>query len=597
MKRSIYLSVTAAIVVMFSSGCQKFLEKPDTTGTATAATVFSTKAGAEAALANAYRAVLSQGLWPDGGINNGSLPGISGESSYGESWMSLTKFITAGFGPSQNDGRPATSPDNLFNNFREIRKCYLIADNVGKITDLDDNGKNVMKAEMKALVAYRYLGMFIRYGGMPIVTKALASDDSLSIPRASLQETLDFITKNCDDAAAVLPSSWDASYTGRMTKGAALAIKARALLYAARPLFNSAAPYLDFGTHNNLICFGSASPQRWTDAAAAAEAAVAWAKSNGYDIINSGGAGAGAANPNAFDDYATATSTPNNREVLLAYKYDVPNDKFFEFYNAAFTNERYLIDNYGLLTNFLENYYRADGTNQTWPGVGQGNAQPFANYLSKMNEMEPRFFADNMPHTMNARNNAGNITWNYNARNNDNFGKGGNRGPSGRGKGAAITIKFYYKAGNRNWFEFPLFRMAELYLTLAECYNEAGDATKALANLNIVHNRAGLPAITETDPATLRKIIQREWAIEFYYENHRFFDARHWKLADIGNGILGGNMRELQFTITGDALVPAGYVDFYDNVVFTAYWNPKMFLLPIPQEEVDKGVIVQNPGY
>ena len=56
-------------------------------------------------------------------------------------------------------------------------------------------------------------------------------------------------------------------------------------------------------------------------------------------------------------------------------------------------------------------------------------------------------------------------------------------------------------------------------------------------------------------------------------------------------------MREMQFTITGDALVPSGYVDFYDNTVFTAYWDPKMYLLPIPQEEVDKGVVVQNPGY
>jgi len=215
-----------------------------------------------------------------------------------------------------------------------------------------------------------------------------------------------------------------------------------------------------------------------------------------------------------------------------------------------------------------------------------------------MNEMEPRFLADNMPHTMNAKNNAGNNTWFYNARNTgDNFGKGGNRGPSGRGRGAAISIKFYYKAGSRNWFEFPLFRMTEFYLSLAEAYNETGNSAKALENLNIVHNRAGLPSITETDKNLLRKIIQREWAVEFYLENHRFFDVRHWKLSDIGNGVMGGAMRELQFTITGDALVPSGYVDFYDNTVFTAYWDPKMYLLPIPQEEVDKGVVVQNPGY
>jgi hypothetical protein len=283
---------------------------------------------------------------------------------------------------------------------------------------------------------------------------------------------------------------------------------------------------------------------------------------------------------------------------LLAFKYNVQNDKLFRFYNAAFTGERYLIDNYGLLTNFLENYYKADGTNQTWPGQGITNARPFSEYQSKMLEMEPRFLADNMPHTINAKNNAGDIRWNYNANNGpDRFGKGGNRGPGGRGKGAAITTKFYYKAGDRNWFEFPIFRMPEFYLALAEAYNETGNATKALQNLNVVHNRAGLPSITETDKAQLRKIIQREWAIEFYYENRRFFDVRHWKLENIGNGIIGGPMREIQFTIPGDALLPSGYTNYYDNTVFTAFWHPKMFLLPIPQAEIDKGVLVQNPGY
>jgi hypothetical protein len=142
--------------------------------------------------------------------------------------------------------------------------------------------------------------------------------------------------------------------------------------------------------------------------------------------------------------------------------------------------------------------------------------------------------------------------------------------------------------------------MPEFYLYLAEAYNETGNSSKALDNLNIVHNRAGLPAITETDQAKLRAIIQREWAVEFYNENHRFFDVKHWKLQDIGNGIVGGNMREFQFTMvagqTNDRL-PQNLKDYYDQVTYVAYWNTKMFLEPFPQEEIDKGILVQNPGY
>ena len=99
----------------------------------------------------------------------------------------------------------------------------------------------------------------------------------------------------------------------------------------------------------------------------------------------------------------------------------------------------------------------------------------------------------------------------------------------GTDKGCAAPTKFYYNAGSRVWFEFPLFRMAEIYLNLAEAYNEYGNPTKALENLNMVHNRAGLPAVTETDRDALREIIHRERAVEFYRENLRYYDVKHWK--------------------------------------------------------------------
>lgn len=574
----------AAGLLFLATACQKeFLQKPDTTGTTTVETVFSTRVGVESALANAYRSSLGQGLWPDGSINNGTLPGISGEASYGESWMSLSIFINSGFTPAGWDSRPAQSPDNFFTNFSAIRKCFIVLENVDEAVDMDNAAKAIVKAEMKGLIAYRYLGLFIRYGGVPLVTKALESTDDLNIPRASLQSTLDHILSLANEAYTGLPDSWESKYAGRLTRGAALAIKARALTFAARPLFNSAEPYLA-SPADSVISFKSYNAQRWVDAIQANEAVLTWAGQFGYAMIDT---------DNPLDDYGTATSLPNNAEVLLAFKYNVPGDKFFRFYNPAVNGERYLIDNYGLPTNFLENYYKADGTDQQWPGAGESNARPFSDYLARMNQLEPRFLADNMPHTMDARNNAGDNTWTYRVA-----GKGGNKGPSGRGRGAAVATKFYYKAGTRNWFEFPLFRIPEFYLSLAEAYNETDNPGAALQNLNKVHERAGLPALAGTDKQALRKTIQREWAIEFFYENRRFFDVRHWKLENIGNGVLGGPVRELQFTIPGsDNLSASSYTNYYDQVVYTAYWDPKMFLLPIPQAEIDKGILVQNPGY
>lgn len=590
-----YISIGALLLGSSLTSCQKyFLEKPETTGNTTIETVFANRAGAEAAIASAYRQVLVQNLWNGRSLNNGTLAGISGETSFGETWASLQRFVTAGFAPTPFENNRAQSTDNFFDNFQTVRQCYLILENIDKASDIPANEKEHIKAEMKALIAFRYTGMMIRYGGVPIVTKSLASSDDLNIPRTSLQGTLDFILQMADEAAASLPDVWDNKYNGRLTKGIALAVKARALLYAARPLFNNATPYMSTGGNDDLVCFGTADKARWDAVVTAQEAVITWAKQFGYDIINTGG-GVNQPNTNAFDDYGTATSTPANKEVLLAYKLDEGGSKFYKFYNPTrySGNERYLTDNYGMLTNFLENYYKADGTEQQWPGTGAESALPYADYNAKMQAMEPRFKASNYAHGIDTWNNPGEFAWTYSQ-----CSSGQNH--EGRGKGAAQSTKYYYKAGSRLWFEFPIFRMPEFYLALAEAYNEAGNPAQALVNLNIVHNRAGLPSITETNETLLRKIIQREWSVEFYNEHKRFFDVRHWKLEDIGNGILGGPMREFQFTLVASGAndrLPENLLNYYDKIAYTAFWHPKMYLDPIPQEEIDKGILIQNPGY
>ena len=459
------------------------------------------------------------------------------------------------------------------------------------------------------------MGMFYRYGGLPIVRGSFSNpaDPGVFAGRASLQETLEYILELCQQAYDGLPEGdWGAADQGRMTRGAVLAIKARTLLFAARPLFNSATPYLS-GGHDDLVCFGSKSDDRWQDAIEANEAVLTWAAANNYALLNTGGAGEGNPNPKAFEDYATATSTPANREVLLAYKCDEtgqwtwPGSAIFYYnnYSPVWTNNRWDTDVSGVLTNFLKLYYKADGSEFTnWPGVNEAAPRDASEWIQNIGDIEPRAKADNMFVGFDAFNNPGHSSWSANnwGRQVSNAGKKSNF-PAAieAGKGCAAPVKFYYKAGTRVWFEFPLFRLAETYLNLAEAYNEKGIAAKALENLNKVHNRAGLPKVTETDQDALRKIIRRERAIELYRENNRYYDVKHWKDENIGNGIIGGNMHELQFKIkeshSGSFNLASGLESYWDAVVYTSYWNPKMYLEPIPQSEINKGTLVQNPGY
>ena len=603
------------LIIGFSvvTACEDFfLEKPDTTGTVDLEEVYSSTKNAEAALFTCYRNILIHG-WPGGwGVSHGALASISGERSYGYSWHGTYTIALTGLSVNGSDGSDAGA-DNYGNNWSAIRACFLVKENIDLVPDMNETTKAQIKAEVTGLIAYRYMGMFYRYGGLPIVRKSFEATDDLNIPRESLENTLAYIIELCDEAYEGLPDGkYSTDKTGRLTKGAVLAIKARALMYAARPLFNSSTPYLDNGENNNLVCFGNEDVSRWNDAIEANEAVLTWANANGYELINSGGAGVGQPNPNALEDYGTATSTPSNNEVLLAYKinstnqYEWPGSAIFYYLNtsANWTNNRWDTDLIGLLTNFLELYYTKDGMDQEWPKIGETSARSAEEWLEKIPNMEPRCLADNIFPGFDAYNNPG--VYNYSA---EGWGRAtANSGKEGVfpnaisvGKGGGFTVKFYYGAGSRVWFEPPLFRLAETYLNLAEAYNEVGNTAKALQNLNMVHNRAGLPSVTETDKTKLREIIQREKAIEFYNENHRYYDVKHWKLKNIDNGIIGGDMRELQFKIkesaSGSHNLAVNLESYWDAVTYTAFWSPMMYLEPIPQSEVNKGITVQNPGY
>ena len=601
-KITIYIALLTILAGIYS--CEDtFLEKPETSGNVDLDEVYSSTKNAEAALFSAYRGALIHG-WPGGwGGWHGALGSISGERARGYNWHATYAIAESGLRTTELSGSPAGA-DNFFETWSFIRGAFLVKENIDKVPDMSDQMKGYIKAEATALIAYRYMGMFYRYGGVPIVTKSFLPDDEMNFPRTSLQETLDYVLSLCDEAIAGLPDSWPANYYGRLTKGAAMAIKARTLMFAARPLFNSSTPYLDFGQNNNMISFGNQDNNRWNLAIQANEAVLTWARSNAYELINTGGAGVGMPNPNAVDDYGTATSVPGNKEVILAYKVNANMTSIAVYYNPSgyLPDMQWETDQVGLLTNFLENYYTKDGENPEWPKIGDSAPRPISHWANNVVNMEPRFRLDYMVPGFNSLNNTGDPGWSITAGWGKSLGNYNNSNlfPSAprTGKGCGFPAKFYYKAGSRQWFEPPLFRMAEIYLNLAEAYNEVGNTAKSLEFLNAVHNRAGLPAITVTNQTELRSVIWREKAIEFVGENHRYFDVKHWKHPDIDNGIIGGQYREFQFHRTGTpSNILSNLAIYWDSETYVGYWHPKMYLEPFPQTEVNKGTIVQNPGY
>lgn len=585
-RRCIPLFIGISLIAGLASCEKNFLQLPPG-GSPTVDSTFSRASNAMNAIASAYFSSLRQGLNWSGYYSPNTDDQLAGSQAF---WVQIPGSVASvailggGFTSNMNSQDMGSNGgygnDGYTDNFQSLRKAYLVKENIDRVPDMSANEKEIVKAEMQALVAYRYTQMFIMYGGVPIISstfplESLNDINSLAIPRAPLKNVLDSIVLWCDASAAILPAKWSDNMLGRMTKSAALSIKAKALMYAARPLFNSTQPYMDLGAQNNLISFGGFDANRWRLALDASEAVIKEAEGSGLGIINTG---------RPLADYGTATSTPSNKEIILAFKQQVSSSGGqgpYNIYNIV--NWHYQANGAVLASSMLENYYKADGTNQSWPKLGEH--EPFAEYLTKFKEMEPRLQADFNGWEMQAANNPGDSFWHMNEHFKDvnHFGAG-------------QPTKFYYMASRREWFDFPIFRLAAYYLSSAEAYNELGMPSEALKRLNVVHQRAGLPAVTETNATKLREIIKREWAVEFIQEKYRFNDLKHWKEPNIDKGIIGGPIRFLGFNNGGDAL-PSGNANYTNTVRYNGFWHPRQFLNPFPQNEVNKGYLIQNPGY
>ncbi len=573
----IYILIILALSI---SACDAILEKP-LGSDQDKADIFSTEQKAMEAVSQAYAWSLASGIalgrddW-DTGLIWGSVSHLSGEVNpvkfnWEDAWIISRSGMTA-----DNGSGKVRSEDGFNFNYKAIRQCLLVYDNIDLVTDMSQQGKDKVKAEMLVLCAYRYVQMFKRYGGVPIVDKVLSLQDNLKIGRSSLQNTLDHILSLCDRAISLgLPDSWPSNYKGRVTIGVALAIKAEALLFAARPLFNSEQPYMDYESDKELVCFGDADPERWKVAAEASEDVLDWAVRNGYALIDTG---------NPFDDYGTAVAVPGNKEIILAYKDQRIGSQYDPHTQSGGANS--------MSYYMLSQYRKTNGLDQDWPKLGE--ERPYSDFAQKIEEMEPRYKASAMAAGIDAWNNPGSFYWSCRT-----VADGSTWEGRTNNEGCGRRVKFWYMAGQRDWFEYPIYRLAEFHLNLAEAYNEMGKTDSALFYLNKTIARAGLPEFEGGDYEDIRNAIRRERAVELYEEGHLLYDLKHWKHEGIADGIIGGSRRSFVYTYKSGryGYTSEDYISYSLKERFKGYWAPSQYLDPIPNSEVNKGYIVQNPGY
>jgi hypothetical protein len=435
-----------------------------------------------------------------------------------------------------------------------ITKCNIFFQNI-EAAPVEESLKNRMIGEMKFLRAYAYFNLVSFFGGVPIITNSFNLTDDFNVPRNTYEECMNFVITQFDSAAALLPLTYAAKDLGRLTKGAALAAKSRALLYMASPLNNP-----------------SNSKEKWQAAADAAKAVV---DLNLYSLF-----------PNYKNQFLVENSYNSEAIWTRPYNYSVsPEGTYLEL--QLYPNGYSGFGQVAPYQNMVDAFEMISGKlPKDDPAYDPQN--PYVN-------RDPRFYAtilyDGAP---------------FKGREVETFVPGGLDSREGPISSWNATETGYYvrkfieesitdpsqtNQGNQSWI---FFRYAEILLNYAEAEYFLGDEATCQQYLNIVRSRptVNMPPVTDGGADLLTR-IQRERQIELCFEDHRYFDVRRWKIAPAVLNVAPLRMDIVKNLTTGKKTYT---VNPMGN--FTFGFTDKNYLLPIPQSEIDKNpLLVQNPGY
>jgi hypothetical protein len=464
---------------------------------------------------------------------------------------------------------------------------------------------DVMKGEGYFLRAFCYTQLMRLYGGVPVLKKSLAlNDDFSNITRNSFEETVSFIAEDCDLAAGLLPSVTDAP-AGRATKGAALALKARALLFAASDLTAD-------GTAVNKYV-GYENPDRTALWTAARDAAKAVIDLGDYHLENFGAPDKAAVAVNYFNFFKAKTlSSP---EVIWGKQYSLSNgDKnMVNQWNGG--NGWTLWASNAPTQNLVDAYEMEDGSGffDHFQIDGNGlykNISSKYNSENPYNNRDPRFYGSILydgalwmprPAGLQAADPVGKydrrtrIVMSGGTEVSKSFGIDTRQGPLS-GFNASFTgyvmkkmldntIDATVQANENAWIEM---RYPEVLLSYAEASLALGETGVATDYINMVRNRAGMPDFT----GDITDALRYERRIELAFENQRWYDIRRWKILD--EGLQDAKGVDITETITNGNSVTV----WKQIPVETRKALQKMYWVPIASDEIRKAPqLEQNPEY
>ena len=520
---------------------------------------------------NGLYTYLPNGFSPVGGA---MMAAASDEAEYSVASSSVHMFNNGSWNPLNN-------PDNVWTYYYQgIRQATLFLETADQINmerykldpqnqaDYEMRMANIerWKYEARFLRAYFYSELVKRYGGVPLANELMDMDtDYRNIPRNTLQECIDFIVDECGQVAPHLPAVYQASDMGRVTRGAALALKSRVLLYAASELFNNPVWAQGYERKDLISLSGTDRQTRWENAAKAA-GEVLW----GADVAEAGYKLSGT--------YQSLFRSFSDNEIVLVRRNGYDNS--FEKSNYPIGADQ-ATGGTAPSGNLVDAYETTGGRTFTWKDPSMA-ARPYEN-------RDPRFAATIMPNNSTFQGRPVEC-W-----------EGGADGPD---KNNASRTGYYLLKyvdpelkllqGQSAIHSWIIIRLGEIYLNYAEAMNEAyGPDAKGIYGksareaVNEVRGRVGMPDVVADSKEEMREKIRHERRVELAFEDHRFWDVRRWMTAP----------DDLNAPLKGVKVTRLSYNSFeYQSVeVERRSFKRSMYFYPIPQNELNITGWPQNP--
>lgn len=575
----------------------------------------------------------------NGGFDEQQLSALSDEAVFVHPGRGINTVNEGTLSPSNPGWTSGTYEWTSMYNW--IRATNVALENLRKQLFEDTVTNNRLQGEAHFLRAYYYHQLVRYYGAVPIITKTYGLNEDYTVTRNTWDECVKFIVGECDSAVSLLTGkNLD---KGRATPLAAMALKARILLYAASdlhdiPTAKAKSSVINSFANPELLGYTSGDrTSRWQAAKDAAWAVLQAGAGYKLDLAAPATPADGQANYTAIamGGGSNAPGVDKAASVELLFERDfssqlVTGGPGTDGTSVGLDNGPNGYHNWAgnaPIQQLVDDYEMMDGSTFSWSNPSQAAApykqrdpRFYASILFDGAEWKPRDKITTNPDPLNQIQ-----TGQYDLMVKDQSGNYqkisfpglDTRSSSVENWNGSWTGYYMRKFidpdpnvvdnNTRQYIPWPVLRYTEAVLNYAEACIELGEDDEAKTWLNKIRFRAGMPAITETGTA-LRDRYRNERRVELVYEEHRYHDARRWMIAPttLGRKMVFINVtgkfkagKELKDTYGHDETIyDYTYAPFQDVSLENRTWLDKMYFRPISRDEVNKnGKLIQNPGY